>query len=273
MTEIDKITQLYDSFAEYENKRLSLNPQHEAEFELTKDVLFRYVKPNSFVLDIGSGTGIYSKILINELDAKVALIDLSAEELRIFNRNLHGKEKENVLFCKKSSATELEWIEDEKFDHVLLLGPLYHLIEKYERKNVLKSVHRILKPQGKVICAYLSPYHKYATILRENARNLKSDGFINNLKKGTTYHGYENVIAEQYRCWPSEAMKELLENNFTIKYKRNLEGIGSIINEDELTLLKEDSDLKEKWFNLLRDTCEIEDILGSTLHFIVVGEK
>jgi ubiquinone/menaquinone biosynthesis C-methylase UbiE len=43
-------------------------------------------------------------------------------------------------------------------DATLLLGPLYHLVEKADRQVALKEAHRILKPGGLLFAAAISRY-------------------------------------------------------------------------------------------------------------------
>lgn len=263
---------MYNKGATYEEKRLSRSPIHESEFILTVDVLKKYISFDSKVLDLGSGPGIYSEYLIKELNCKLSLVDLSEKELLLFQERVNKDISDNIDFIEACSATEITWIEDESFDHVLLQGPLYHLIKESERRMVLKNVFRILKPGGKVFCAFISPHRRYAEILQNGIELILNKDYLDLLEQGITYHKCEGIIAEQYRCWPSEARELIQSNDFEIIHCRNLEGIYSFLPSSQFKYL-EDQKVKDKWIELLRKTCEIPELLGSTLHYLIVGEK
>jgi ubiquinone/menaquinone biosynthesis C-methylase UbiE len=133
MTELGNITEFYNSGTEDEYLRLTKSPIHEAEFELTIDLLKEYIAPESLAFDIGAGPGRYAEFLLKELSCKVGLVDLAESALETFLHRNQQRYGENVLFVKKSSATTLDWLESASCDNVLLMGPLYHL----KNKNVL----------------------------------------------------------------------------------------------------------------------------------------
>jgi ubiquinone/menaquinone biosynthesis C-methylase UbiE len=59
--DIRLVKEFYDQFTEYEWERFDRHPY---EFELTKRMLDRYIRPGDSVLDIGGGPGRYSIYLL-----------------------------------------------------------------------------------------------------------------------------------------------------------------------------------------------------------------
>ena len=53
---------------------------------------------------------------------------------------------------------------------------------------------------------------------------------------------------------------------------RNLEGVGAFFQARQEEVLAGQRD-KKAWFDILRRTCELPDLLGATLHFLYVGRK
>lgn len=272
MTNIEKVKEMYNLCAEYEQTRLSRSPIHELEFVLSTDILKQYISPGSQVLDLGSGPGIYSEYLINKMKCQVGLVDLSSEELNLFKQRIHPKVMECVQFTKVSSATEISWIKDSSFDHILIQGPLYHLTEESERTVVLQHAHRILRPGGIIFCAFISPHRKYATILQNGAELIRDENYIVNLKKGIVFHTCAGETAAQYRCWPKEAIGLISNSNFEILHCRNLEGIFSYLPSEQFPLLKDPLN-KSRFIEIARSTCEEPSLLGSTLHYLVAAQK
>lgn len=272
MTDIETIQNLYNRNADYEKDRLTQSPIHELEFILTTDILKKYIQQESRVLDLGSGPGVYSTYLINELNCRVGLVDISLEELNLFSKKSDSNILNNVDFMKVDSATNISWIPDSSFDHILIQGPLYHLIEEEERALVLSEAKRILKPNGIIFCAFISPHRKYISILDKKSDLIKDDEYIEKLSKGITTFSCNGIKGIQYRCWPGEARKMIKDSGFNILTIRNLEGIFSNLSSEHFPIL-EDVELKNRFIELARSTCEEPSLLGSTLHYLIAAQK
>ena len=66
--------------------------------------------------------------------------DLSNRLIQIAKEKVNKVNNSNVISCDLVNATNLELYENDKFDVVLLFGPLYHLLDKEERKKCIKEV-------------------------------------------------------------------------------------------------------------------------------------
>jgi S-adenosylmethionine-dependent methyltransferase len=271
MDPLDSIAQFYDSDAAYEEGRLACSPVHEAEFQLTADLLREYVSIGSTVLDLGCGPGRYSEFLIETKDCKVALVDLSRKLLERFEKRLPEPLRGKVLFCKRGSSTDLGWIESESFDHMLLMGPLYHLVEDTDRRRTLGNCLRILKGGGTMISSFISPFRNLIAATENDGRKLMEDGYYEGLlADGRVTVSRNGVEAPQFRCWPTQAERMVREAGFEVIDVMALEGFGSFITEREVL---RDEATKEKWFTLIRRNSRNRDTIGASLHFSVVGRK
>lgn len=273
MTDRERIANFYNLGAEEEYARLTKTPLHEAEFELTADLLKEYIQPSSFILDVGCGPGRYSEFLLEQKNCSVGLVDLSETSLNEFVHRIDTKCKNRILFIRKSCATDLGWIDDSSFDSVLLMGPLYHLIDERERQTAIAHCRRILKSGGYVFAAFLSLYPVFPRLLENDASLLRNSDFIDKLvNQGLTRTTFENRIIDQFRCWPTQARRMMEEGGFRTVRIRNLEGVGSFFVEQQVKVLNNEK-RKKAWFDILRMTCENPDLLGATLHFLYVGRK
>src|SRR3954463_10956653 len=104
-----------------EDVRLTRSPHGRLEFARTVELLGRVLPaPPARVLDVGGGTGIHARWLA-EAGYDVTLLDLMPEHVAQAAR-IEG------VRAVVGDARALE-AEDQAFDVVLLLGPLYHLVE------------------------------------------------------------------------------------------------------------------------------------------------
>ena len=95
-----------------------------------------YIKKGYKILDVGAGTGAYSKALTDEG------YDVTAVEL--VKHNL--KYIENLgIECYQVNAIDLSRFKDNSFDMVLLFGPMYHLLTMEEKVKALEEAKRVSK--------------------------------------------------------------------------------------------------------------------------------
>ena len=115
------------------------------EFLLTCRMLNRYVMPPNKVLDIGGGPGRYS-LYLAEKGCDVTLFDLSCENTKF------AEERAAEYGLKLNTITgdvrEIGKLVDGQFDHVLLMDPIYHLLEETDRINAVNGALGLLKPGG-----------------------------------------------------------------------------------------------------------------------------
>jgi S-adenosylmethionine-dependent methyltransferase len=148
------IVRCYDRQPEREWRRLE---RHRTEFAVTMRALAeRLPPPPAQVLDCGGGPGRYA-IELAQRGYAVTLFDLSAGCLRLAREKAAGAGV-TLAGCEQGTATDLSRFPDDAFDAVLLMGPLYHLLEEGERRRALVEARRVLKPGGLLFAALISRY-------------------------------------------------------------------------------------------------------------------
>jgi SAM-dependent methyltransferase/GNAT superfamily N-acetyltransferase len=129
----------------------------------TEVLLARHLpSPPSRVLDVGGGPGAYASWLAGR-GHRVELLDpipLHVEQARAAG-----------VAARLGDARRLPW-PDEHADAVLLLGPLYHLLERAERVAALREAGRVLVPGGVVVAAVIS---RFASALDGLVRDFLAD--------------------------------------------------------------------------------------------------
>ena len=105
------------------------------------------VKDNDLILEVGSGPGFYTKILLdNFIDSEMVSLDIDETLLNFSNDMLKKDYKKRVTFLNDDIGNSS--IPDGYFDTIIARFVFQHLKEPIA---ALKEIYRVLKPGGKVI--------------------------------------------------------------------------------------------------------------------------
>ena len=152
-----------------EAERLS-NEWGELERLRTETILARHLPPPpAVILDIGGAAGAYAFPLAKR-GYEVHLIDpvrLHLEQARSY------AEASGVTLASitEGDARQLDFPVNSA-DAVLLLGPLYHLVERSERMQALLQARRVLRPRGVLFAASIS---RFASLIDGLSRGFFQD--------------------------------------------------------------------------------------------------
>jgi len=120
------------------------------EFLTTMRYVERYLTPAARVIEIGAGTGRYSRTLA-DMGHKVEAVELIPSNIDVFRANLKPNRDINIT---QANALDLSMFADKSFDITLLLGPLYHLYTGADKHRAIAEALRVTKPGGVVFAAY-----------------------------------------------------------------------------------------------------------------------
>ena len=95
----------------------------------------------------------------------VTLFDLSTGNLTLA-REKAAEAGVTLAGFEQGTALDLARFADHSFDAVLLMGPLYHLLEAADRRRALTEARRVLKPSGPLFVAFITRYaaHRDAAV-------------------------------------------------------------------------------------------------------------
>jgi len=128
------------------------------EFERTIELLLRYLPARPLeVLDIGGGPGVYANWLLKR-GYSVCLVDP-------VHRHVEAARALGVE-AQLGEAASLEH-PDSSVDVVLLMGPLYHLVDERDRLQALREAKRVLRPGGILFATAIS---RFAALLDQLVR-------------------------------------------------------------------------------------------------------
>ena len=138
MKEIIEFYNKYD-----EDNRLK-SKTHLPEYLITMKYIKKYLTPNSKILEIGAGTGRYS-IALADMGYDITSVELVPHNIEILKSKIKTEHKIKVF---EGDACDLSFIEDNTYDIVLLLGPMYHLFNDIDKHKALSEAIRVTKKGG-----------------------------------------------------------------------------------------------------------------------------
>lgn len=140
-----------DFYNNYDENERFASKHGSVEFLTTMHYIERYVKPNDSILEIGAGTGRYSHALARQ-GYDVQAVELVQHNIDVFRQNTKSQEKISII---QGNAVDLSMFPDDKFDITLLLGPLYHLYTKEDKRKALTEAIRVTKKGGVIFAAHV----------------------------------------------------------------------------------------------------------------------
>ena len=121
------------------------------EFLTTMRYIGEYIKPGDRVLEVGAGTGRYSHALARQ-GYTVDAVELIGHNIDVFQNNTQPGENISIT---QGNALDLSAFSDNTYDITLLLGPLYHLYTKEDKRQALREAIRVTRPGGVIFAAYV----------------------------------------------------------------------------------------------------------------------
>jgi len=259
------ITRYYEAFGEH--TRLQA-PQGALEFLRSMDLFSRRLPPPpARIVDIGGGTGPYSETLgcggyeTHLLDAMPGHVE--AARLRPF-----------VSSASVGDARSLPW-PDGFCDIALLMGPLYHLVERAGRLSALREARRVLKPGGVLAAAAIS---RFAPLLDGLRYGFIDDPsflpiLLDDLESGQHRNptGNLNFFTTAYFHRPEDLAGEIREAGFLQVEVAAVEGPAWAMPDLDARL--GDTAKRELLLDMLRRTETESSLAGASAHLLAFARR
>ena len=144
------VENIYNNYVE--DTRLTRTRKGQLEYFTTMTYIHKYLKKGMRILEVGAATGRYSIQLAKE-GYKVNAIELVEHNLEVLKANARGVKN---IVAEQGDALDLTRFDDDTFDMVLVLGPMYHLYSKKDQIQAVNEAIRVCKPNGIIMFAYLT---------------------------------------------------------------------------------------------------------------------
>jgi len=261
---IETVRTFYDNAVQSEWSRIANRP----EFLLTCRMLDRYIHVGDKVLDIGGGPGRYS-LWLAEKGCDVTLLDLS--EANVAFAMERATECALTIQAISGDAREADAIVHGQFDHVLLMGPMYHLLEEADRITAVKAALNLLKPGGVIYVSFINLFAGVVYYMKNAPDALtweNEEVYLDSVLAQDNYAGdafTKAVFAEQSKILPFMAQ-------FSLE-KLHLFGQESITAPCEGNIMSQPPNIIDAWLDFCERLWEREDLLSWAEHIMYVGRK
>ena len=240
----------------------------------TQELILRHLPPPpATVIDAGGGSGAYACWLA-ELGHQVHLIDVVPKHVGQA-RTASVRQPEHALASVEVGDARRLAHADGSVDAVLLLGPLYHLVEKHDRLACLREAHRVLRLGGLVWGAGISHFASLLDSLTQGFFDDPSFAPIveRDLEDSQHRNPTDNPVyfTDAYFHRPGEMSRELLAAGFQVVEIVAIEGPGWLTRDFDR--LWNDSAQRERLLKVVRKVEREPSILGATAHIMAIGRK
>jgi ubiquinone/menaquinone biosynthesis C-methylase UbiE len=262
MNHIENYYSKYD-----ENGRLG-HKWGQVEFLTTMRYISKYLEqfPDAQVLEIGAGTGRYSRA-IADMGFAVTAVELVQHNIEVFKSQVTSEQKISI---HQGNAVDMSEFRDDTFDITLVLGPMYHLYSDADKQQAISEALRVTKPNGVIFVAYCI---SDASILE--------DAFMNGLLNISEYLDKGRIDPRTFDT------TSLPEDVFELVRKKDIDDLMANFHVERLHyvatdmisrfiregLAKMDDETFDLYLRFHYAVCERQDMVGMTHHSLDIFRK
>ena len=265
--DVRDIAEHYNSDPERESTRLE---RHQLEHDLTWRYLNQYVPPHGTILEVGAATGRYTLELAKR-GYRVTAVDLSAANVELCRTRLTGEGLHEQAQLIVADARELGEVKARGFDVVLLMGPLYHLIEEADRKLALQQASDRLRAGGILFSSFISRFGILGDLLRKVPGWIEDQAEVESLLElGRDPQDYPRGGFRGYFAKVSEIASLHEEVGFETL---TLAGVEPAISADDESYNRLQGEQRRLWLDLFYRMSTESTIIGASRHLLYIGRK
>jgi ubiquinone/menaquinone biosynthesis C-methylase UbiE len=246
----------------------------QVEFVRTQSILRRYLqRPPAVVLDIGGAAGRYACWLAQE-GYQVHLVDPVPLHIQQAQAASAAQPETPIVSCRLGDARRLEF-DAGQADAVLLMGPLYHLVQAPDRRRALREAYRVLKPGGILFAAAISQFASTIDGLksgywldppfREIIRRDLQDGQHRNPTQNQAY------FTDSFFHHPEELEAEVAKVGFAVQALLAVEGVSYMTKDLAQSWAVEDH--RTFLLELIQQMEQEPSLIGASPHIMCVASK
>jgi ubiquinone/menaquinone biosynthesis C-methylase UbiE len=268
---IREVVRFYGDADEASRLRTGWCPLEQAR---TQELILRHLPPApATVIDVGGAAGAYACWLAAR-GYQVHLIDPAPKHIEQARAASAGQPEHPLASAEVGDARRLPH-GDATADAVLLLGPLYHLVERDDRLACLGEARRVLRPGGFVWGAAIS---RFASLFDSLSSGFFDDPafapiLARDLEDGQHRNPTSNPVyfTDAFFHQPGELSQEFLAAGFQVMELVAIEGPGWLARDFDR--LWHDPAQRERLLAAVRKVEGEPAVLGASAHLMAVGRK
>jgi 2-polyprenyl-3-methyl-5-hydroxy-6-metoxy-1,4-benzoquinol methylase len=246
--------------------------RQQLELLMTIQILNKYLPSSGSILELGAGSGTYTVELASRgyemtaFDFSEKLIEKNKTALMAANVD---KPVEHVVADARDVTKVLA---GKKYDAIIVMGPLYHLIKKHERETLMKDLQGMLTKNGVLFTAHMTRVGLITYMLMKfpgwvvqnyaEAEEMWAAGFAKEHPRNGQFRGYWS--------WLDEIRSLHEDHGFMLEAIHAQDPcIGAL--DEHFNALSED--LKVSWASYLFGISAHPDVLGAARHVMGVARR
>ena len=261
-----RVASRYDVYDE--DERLWTAGRGELIRHRTWDIFARYLPAAGQLLDVGGGPGTHAAHLATR-GYDVTLVEPIARHLVTAARRAEAQH-EHRFGVVAGEARRLP-MPDESVDIVVLMGPLYHLVERVDRDRALREAARVLRPGGRVLVEAIS---RYAWVLDATVKDvLATPGIWDNFSWNLRGFSQDPADTRTGEFWayfhlPDELHAELADAGLVEIELTGVEVFGRLLGDIENRMTN-----PEQLLRAIRLLEHEPSLLGVSAHIIATATR
>jgi SAM-dependent methyltransferase len=265
--DVSDIAELYGSNPEGEHVRLE---RHQLEYDLTWRYLDRYLPSQGAILEVGAATGRYT-VELAKRGYTLTAVDLSAALIEECRKSIADEGLESQVRLVVADARDLSEVTEKRFDAVLLMGPLYHLVVEADRKLALKEAFDRLRAGGIIFSSFISRFGIMGDLIKNITAWIEEQAEVRSLlERGKRPDDYPRGGFRGYFAHASEIAPLHEAMGFETLV---VAGVEPAISADDESYNKLQGKQRQLWLDLLVEISTEKSIIGASRHLLYIGKK
>ncbi len=215
------------------------------------------------ILEVGAGTGRYSVTLAKQ-GYRVTAVELISHNLEQLKAKLDGSEPITAI---QGNALDLSFLPDAAYDLTMLLGPMYHLYTREEKRRALAEAVRVTRRGGHILVAYCM---NEPTVIQYvfGLNHLREVMELNMLTPDWHCVSEPKDLFEMVRTEDIAA----LDGEFPVERVKLIASDGATNYKREYIDAMDDAAFA-KWMEYHLTICERQDLIGASHHTLDILRK
>jgi SAM-dependent methyltransferase len=170
-----------------------------------------------------------------------------------------------------ADSRDLGKVEDGEFDAVLLMGPLYHLVEEADRRRALREAVGRLRVGGVLFSAFISRFGVLGELMKRTPQWVEDPARVRSLlERGRRpdehprggFRGYFALAPEIAPLHEALGLETLV-----------VAGIEPAISAEDESYNRLPAAQRQLWLELLYEISTEASVVGASRHLLYVGRK